>query len=327
MVADSSGELGWLRWASPFGWIEQARGLIGTRPIAFVPIALLIGVCVALAIGIARRRDLGGSPLASRDRATARTSLLGGLAGLSVRLTRPTAIAWVAALATTGFVLGLVAQAAGSALRGSSSLGRMLERLGAGGAGARAYLGYVFIVATALVATAVAGQVAAMRNEESSGHLDNLLVLPVARWRWLGVRVVLAGVLVVAAGVFAGTAAWVGAASRDAGVGLGELVKAGLNAAPPALFVLGVGALAFGLRPRAAIAITYGLVIWSFLVETISSLFDSSQWLRDTSPFLHMTPVPAAPVAWTAAAVLTVLGGLAVVVGLLAFERRDLVGA
>src|SRR5207302_10727886 len=38
MVADSTPALGWLRWASPFGWIEELRPLTGSKPLAFVPI-------------------------------------------------------------------------------------------------------------------------------------------------------------------------------------------------------------------------------------------------------------------------------------------------
>jgi ABC-2 type transport system permease protein len=235
--------------------------------------------------------------------------------------------AWIVALAVTGLVMGLVAQAAGSALRGARGLEEAIERLGATGAGATAYLGFVFVFAAGLVAIAVAGQVAAIRNEEAAGHLENLLVRPVARWRWLAVRLGVGLGLVVLAGVFAGLAAWVGATSQHADVGLGELLKAGLNVVPPAVFMLGIGGLAFGVWPRGAIGVAYGLVVWSFLVEIIAAVFDSNHWLRDTSPLLHITPVPAADPNWTAAAWLVGLGLLAAVAGVARFSRRDLVGA
>ncbi len=56
----------------------------------------------------------------------------------------------------------------------------------------------------------------------------------------------------------------------------------------------GIGALAYGLWPRGAIGVAYGLVVWSFLVETISAIVDSNHWLRGTSPVLHIAPVAAA---------------------------------
>jgi ABC-2 type transport system permease protein len=173
----------------------------------------------------------------------------------------------------------------------------------------------------------VAGQITAIRNEEAAGHLDNLLVRPVARWRWLAVRLAVGLGLVVGASVLTGVAAWVGAATQHTAVSFLDLVEAGLNVAPPAVFVLGIGALVYGVWPRAAIGVTYGLVIWSFLVETIASVVNSGQWLRDTSPLLHITPAPAADPDWVAAAWLAGLGVLAAVAGVAAFGRRDLQGA
>jgi ABC-2 type transport system permease protein len=121
--------------------------------------------------------------------------------------------------------------------------------------------------------------------------------------------------------------AWVGGAGSHTGVSFGQLLKAGLNVSPPAIFILGLGGLAFGLWPRGAIGVVYGLVVWSFLVETLSAIFDSNHWLRDTSPVLHIAPVPAAEPNLTAAAWLLGLGLVAALGGILAFGRRDLAGA
>src|SRR4029453_2143971 len=123
MVADSDPALGWLRWASPLGWIEELRPLTGSRPIGFVPLVVLVAILVVLTVRIASTRGLGGSELASRDRSAPRTFLLGGQAGLTVRLTRPVVAAWIGGLVVTGLVFGLVAQAAGTALRGARGMG------------------------------------------------------------------------------------------------------------------------------------------------------------------------------------------------------------
>ena len=327
MVADSDRALGWLRWASPLGWIEELRPLTGSKPLAFVPIVVLTAGLVGVAMRMAADRDVGASVLRGRDTAKPRLTLLNGQAGLTIRLTRTGIVAWLLVLTATGLCFGLVTQAAGNAARGSPTLERVIERLGARGGGAVAYLGYVFLISAGIVAIAVAGQISAIRNEESAGHLDNLLVQPVPRWKWLTVRLGIGAALVVGASALTGLAAWVGATTQHSGLGIRDLLEAGLNVAPPALFVLGIGALVFGVRPRAAIGVTYGLVVWSFLVETIASIFDSNHWLRDTSPFLHITPAPAADPNWTAGAWLVALGLLAATVGVTAFARRDLVGA
>jgi ABC-2 type transport system permease protein len=327
MAADSDPGLSALRWLTPLGWIEEIRPLTDASLLPFVPLVALVAALLVAAMRTARRRDLGESAFPSRDTPRPHTILLGGQAGLTLRLTRPAVAAWLAALATTGVVFGLVAQAAGNAIQGSPGLERVIERLGGKSPGAVAYLGFVFVIAAGIVAIAVAGQVSAMRNEEASGQLDNLLVRPVARWKWLAARLGVGVGLVLGGSALAGVTAWLGAASQRAEMDFGDLLEAGLNTAPPAVFVLGIGALAFGLWPRGAIGVTYGLVVWSFLAETLASISDSSGWLRNTSPLLHMTPAPAADPNWGASAWLAGIGLLAALVGIAAFGRRDLQGA
>ena len=326
MAADSDPRIGWLRWASPIGWVEEMRPLTGSHWPAFLPALALVAAALTVAARIAEQRDFGAGAFAGRAKPRPHLRLLGGQAGLTVRLARGSIAAWTAALAATGLVLGLVTQSAGQSLKGSPTLERVIARLGARGGGAVTYLGFAFVVAAGLVAVAVAGQIAALRSEEADGHLDHLLVRPVSRTRWLAARLAVALGLAVGAGVVTGVAAWVGATTQHAAVGFGDLVEAGINVVPPAVFVLGIGALAYGLAPRLAAGVSYGLVIWSFLVETFASVGNSGRWLRDTSPLLHITPAPAADPNWTAAAWLAGLGAVAALAGLAAFTRRDLQG-
>jgi ABC-2 type transport system permease protein len=327
MAGDSDPALAWLRWLSPLGWLEQMAPLTDPDPLPLVLVVALVSTLVAGSYAVARRRDLGASAFPSRDTAAPHVRLLGGQAALTLRLTRTTILCWLAGLALTGVVFGLVAQAAGNALQGSPGVEHAIERLGGTATGAVAYLGLVFLIAAGIVAIAMAGQVTAMRGEEASGRLENLLVRPVARRSWLGVRVAVAASLAVCGSVLTGLAGWVGTTTQGADVGFWTLLEAGLNIAAPSLFVLGVGALAFGLRPRWAAPVTYGIVVWSLLAETISSLSDSLGWIEKTSPLLAVTPAPAADPDWTSVAWLVALAGVAVTAALAAFARRDLEGA
>jgi len=327
MAADSSSSLAWLRWASPLGWPEQLRPFTGSSPLAWLPIALLVLGLTGGAILIAGRRDLGASALPSRDSPPARTFLLTGPAGLTARLGAGVALGWTVGLAALGLMLGLVAQSASTAISGSAAIEKALGRLGGHRGGAAAYLGVAFLIAATLVSFAAAGQIAATRSEEAHGYVDHLLVQPVSRSRWLLARLAFGAALVVGTSVIAGLFAWIGAASQNSGVGLGQLLPAGLNVAPPAVFVLGIGALAFGAAPRLAPTIAYGLVAWSFLVEFLASVIRSNHLLIDTSIFSHIAPAPAANPNWAATAWLVGLGVAATVAGITVFDRRDLASA
>jgi ABC-2 type transport system permease protein len=275
---------------------------------------------------VAARRDLGAAAVPQRDAPPSHTALLGSPTGLAIRLTRPVAIGWAAGLATFGLVLGLVAQAASGAINSSATVQAAIQRLGGHGNGVKAYLGIAFSTVAALVALAAASQVNATRAEEASAHLDHLLVRPVSRSRWLAGRCVVATALVVVVSVVSGVGTWVGAALQGGGVGLGELLAAGLNLAPPAILVLGLGVLAYGIQPRLAAVFAYAVVAWSFLVQLIATFVTSNRLLLDSSVLSHISPAPAANPDWRSGGTLVLLGLLAAGAGVVGFGRRDLVG-
>jgi ABC-2 type transport system permease protein len=148
----------------------------------------------------------------------------------------------------------------------------------------------------------------------------------VSRARWLVGRIVIAAALVMAISVLSGFASWLGTSVQGGGVGLGELLAAGLNVAPPALLVLGLGALAYGSLPRLASWFAYAVVAWSFLVQLIATFVTGNSLLLDSSILVHVAPAPAARPNWGSAGALVLLGLLTAAVGVTAFGRRDLAG-
>ncbi len=327
MMADSGAGIDWLRWVSPLGWSEELRPLADPRPVLFLPIVAFIAVAVGASATLAGRRDLSASALPVRDAPQPRTSLLAGQFGLTARLTRPLFLAWVIGLAACGLMFGVAAQAGTGAVTESKAIEHAIERLGGEYGGTAAYLGISFLLGAGLVAFAAAGQITATRAEEAEGYVEHLLVRPVSRWRWLAGRLLSSAALVLTAGVVAGMTGWLGTASQDGDLSFGRLVLAGVNIVPPALFILGVGALVYGVRPRLAAPVAYALVAWSFVIQLIASGVKMNQWVLDTSVLAHIAPAPATDPNWVAAAWLTGLGLLAAVVGVLGFRRRDLVGA
>jgi ABC-2 type transport system permease protein len=301
MAADSDARIQWLRWASPLGWIEELHPLTGSRALALVPLVALTTGVAASAAGLAGRRDLGASTVPAGDSAPARTRLLGSPIGLALRLGQGVIIGWAAALAIGGLVGGLVAQSVSTAVNGASSINQAITRLGGHQSGAATYLGIVFPIGAALVAFAAAGQLAATRDDEAEGYADHLLVRPVSRVRWLTGRLAVSAGLVLVASLVFGLAAWAGAATQHSGIGWWQMIQAGSNIAPPSLCILGLGTLVYGLWPRLAIMVGYGLVAWSFLVQLIGAVITTNRFLPDTSLLHHVTPAPAADPNWTSA--------------------------
>jgi ABC-2 type transport system permease protein len=325
MIADAGVGLHGLVWVSPLGWVEELRPLTDPRPLALLPIAGFSAVVAVVALYLAGRRDLGAATLADRARGRPRLGLLFGQVGLGIRLVGSTVIGWVCALAITGMVLGLIARSAGASVSGSS-VKAVFSRLGAPGAGAKAFLGVSFLVVAVLVAFVAAGQIGAARSEDAEGRLDHLLVRPVARLSWLAGRTAIAAAVLVVGALVAGAATWLGAASQGAAVSFTALVAAAVNVVPPALCLLGVGVLALGVWPRAASHVVYAVLGWSLFVEVAGAAATTSHWLADTSLFHQMAAAPAVSPNWAASTAMIGIGVMCAAVGAAAFRLRDIRG-
>jgi ABC-2 type transport system permease protein len=324
MVADAGIGAHWVVYTNPLGWVEATDSLVA--PTAW-PLLLAAGFTVAAgaaAVLLAGVRDVGAGVLRDRTHARARLGLLSNQLGLTVRLVRPVVLSWLVALAVTGVLLGGVAKGAGGSLSGSAQ--QILERLGAVGSGVKVYLGVSYLIVAVLVAFIAAGQVTATRVEEADGHVEHLLVRPVSRTAWFAGRMGVALAVLVVGGLTAGLCTWLGTAGQQAGVGIGTLLLSGLNVVPPAVCVLGVGAAAFGLWPRAAAIAAYGVLGWSLLIDVVGGFGSVAHWLLDTSVFHQMAGAPAVDPNGVSAGIMAAVGLVGMVVGGLAFRRRDIVG-
>jgi ABC-2 type transport system permease protein len=324
LVADAGLGLHGLIWVSPLGWAEELRPLTAPQPLALVPIAALTAVLLAATVYLAGTRDVGAGIVPDRASRRPQLRLLGGPAGLAVRLVRPSVIGWWVAIAVSGLLFGLIARSAGGTISGSSV--QVLSRLGSPGNGTDAVLGVCFLILAVLVAFTAAGQVTAARSEESAGRLEALLTRPVSRSRWLGGRLLVTIGVLLASGVMAGVFAWAGAASQHAGVSFGSLAEAGVNLVPPAITIAGAGVLALGVWPRGTSIVLYALLAWSLLVVVIGGVGGVSRWILDTSVFHQMASAPAVPPHWEADAIMAAIGVAGALIGGIAFRRRDLQG-
>ena len=325
LIADAGVGLHGLIWASPLGWVEELSPLTAPQPLAFLPIAAFTVAVGSLAVHLAGRRDVGASIVADRDRGEVHLGLLYGPSGLAIRLLRARVTGWWVAIGLSAFLYGFIAKSTGATVSGSVK--EVFSKLGANGNGAAAVFGLCFLLEAILIGFVAAGQVTAVRSEESDGTLDNFLVRPVSRSTWLGGRLLVALVVLVLSGIFAGVLGWLGAASQHTGLSFTSLLEAGINLVPPAIVILGIGVLTFGIRPRATSIVVYTVLGWSLLIVIVGGFGTLGHWVLDTSVFHHMASAPGVPPNWEANGIMTAVGVAAALVGGLAVRRRDLQGA
>ena len=326
VIADTSSNLEWLRWATPLGWAEELRPFTGTHAwVLLLPI--LAGAVLLLSAGlIAVRRDVGNGLFNSSDSAPARLHLLSSPTALALRGERGSFAGWLLGIGFFAFVIGLISTSISSAGI-PAALQRQLQKLGAISiTKPSGYIGFTFLFFILAVSLFACSQIGAARREEADERLETLFALSVDRRRWLGGRLLLAAAGAAVLSLTAGLLAWAGAATRNADVSLLSMLEAGGNCLPTALLFLGLGALAFALVPRAGTGIAYGIVAATFVWQLFGGVLGAPHWLLDVSPFQHVGLLPAQPFRATAAAVMLALAVLASVSALWAFRRRDLAG-
>lgn len=331
-AGDAAAGAHFLGYVSPLGWVEQLHTLGRAQPLWLLPIAGLIIVCLWLTLFLAARRDLGASVLADRDTAEPRMALLGSPIRIAVRLSWQATTRWLVVVVVAGALYGALARSAGQAFATSDRLRHLSGDLthaaqpGLVSTGARAYASIIFLLLATLLMTFAASAVAKLREDEAEGYLDNLVVRPVSRQRWLAGRVALMLVVTIVAAILGGVVFWIAAAAEHTGLGLGQLAQAGLNSAGPAIALTGLGILLLGFAPRLVTVASWAIVAWAFMLDLLGSVIPVNHWIMDTSLLRHLALAPAASPDWRVGATYLAICAAAAVLGGWRFTRRDLRG-
>ena len=319
IVADIGHGVGWVRWISPIGWVEQVRPVTGARTAVLLLFAAAAPLLAAVAVLVARNRDLGASVLSRRATARSRTGLLGSPTQAALRGELPSLAAWLVGTGLFAFALGAFAHSVAEEMRKVTIRTYGLDITTAAG-----YLAAVFGIFAMVVALYAVSHVGGLRDEESSGRLETMFALPVARRSWIGGRLLVAAAATVVLSLGVGVLAWAGSAVTSGGVGLGAMVTAGANCIAVSVLFLALGALVFAWVPRPSPGAAFALVGVAFLWELVGALVGAPWWLLTISPFHHVTQAPLVAVDRRGTTVMLIVAALAAAAAVERFARRDL---
>jgi len=323
-VADAGLGLHLLLWSTPLGWVEELELPDRGSRAPWLAIAATSIAFTAITINLAGRRDVGAGRFAIRTERSPRRLLMRSPLAFSLRSLGVSATLWGAILVLASVLYGLVAKSAGATLR-AGSLTRITGALGASGSGAVVVLSLTSLLVAITLSAFGVSQLAALRSDEATARVDLILMFPVTRSRWLLGRLTLIAVAIVGGGALAGLAMWTGAALEHSGVSVGALVAAGCNDATPALALVGLVAIIYGVSPRHTAALGWGLLIWSAGLVLVAVVGSVSTTLLTTSVFHHLSAAPAVSVNVASSGTMAALGLLGIVLSAVAFSRRDLV--
>jgi ABC-2 type transport system permease protein len=328
MIANSSDGRSWVSWLSAFGWMDRLRPF-GDNNVGVLGVYLVVaGVLLAVALALRARRDLGAAVLVRDGDVRSRPLLLASPIRFAWRLTWGTLVAWGVGIAVYSFFIGSLVKAMGEVLADDPAYEQYLDLLGMTKEDISLGMVAVMAVVTGLIISLYAAwRIGAVRNEEDAERAEHLLTRPLTRGRWLGGHLVLAVGSVALLVLLTGVATWVGAAVTGADVTLLETIDASANLLPVILLFGGLAVAMFGVAPRLTIGVPVGAVVVAYVLSFVGPALDLPGWIVGISPFYHVALVPVNDFALTQGLVMLAVAVLTTVVGWVAFNRRDIVGA
>ncbi|MFJ2371726.1 ABC transporter permease [Streptomyces sp. NPDC087769] len=305
-----------LTWLSPVGWAENVRAYADERWWVLLVFAAAVAVQALLAYGLAGRRDVGMSFLATRPGpAQGRISTAFGLA---LRLQRGALTGWTLSFAVVGVAFGGLTGGAADLVGDNAKTREIFERMGGQAGLTDAFLATMVSVLGMVAALYIVASVLRLHGEETGGRAEPVLAGGVGRIGWAAGHLVLA---------FGGAALLMTVGGLGLAVGYGHELPAVLGASLvqlPAIWLLGgVTVLLYGAFPKAAVA-SWGVAGICLALGWLGPAVNMPQAVMDASPFTHLPKLPGGTgMEWGPVLALTAVAVVLVGAGAVALRRRD----
>lgn len=320
--ADASGAGDWAGWATPMGWLQEARPAADNNWWALLPALGLALALVALASLLHARRDFGMGVIGPRP-GPARAGAVGTIGGLALRLQRGGIISWMVGFAALGIVWGTLLTTLGEVLRENPQVAQFL----AAGAVTEAELVSEFVHTIirllGIVAAVHAVQIAMrIHSEEAEHRVEPLLAGSLTRQRFLASHAVVAFLSPAVGMALGGAVMGAVAHAADSSISALDVFQQAL-ATIPAVWVLAALALALvGARPTKRLVAWFGVVA-TFAITLLGPMFRLDNWVLSISPLWHVPNVNVAAPDWSGLVWLGLVAALFTLVGFAGFRRRD----
>ena len=128
VIADTVSGLGWLRWTTPLGWVEELRPFAHPDPWVIVLPVLSALLLLLPVFAISARRDVGAGLISLSDSTEPRLALLSSPLLQALRSELGALAAWAAGVGSLALIMGVISNSFSSGL--SASLRERLEQVG-----------------------------------------------------------------------------------------------------------------------------------------------------------------------------------------------------
>lgn len=314
-----------LSWFSPLGWVTQTQVYSNNN---WWPILLMFGVAIILFIlanYLHAIRDLEAGFLPARPGRRNASPLLQNPMGLALRLQRTGMIAWAVGLIVMGMSYGSVMGDMESFFQGNELIEQLLLTEG-GATLTEQFIPMLMMVMGMLATVPPVMAINKLVGEEKKNRIEHLLSRAVSRTRLMGSYLLISllnGFIMVS---FSAIGFWsAGTTVMEGGLDFGTTFGAAIVYYPAMVVVISVAALFVGWLPKMT-SLTWLYIVYSFIVLYLGGLFQFPDWVGKLSPFGYIPQLPVEEMEWVPVIILSIIGLLLMMVGLIGYNKRDMEG-
>lgn len=325
IIGWDDGEIAWLSWFSPFGWVHHLHAFADEEWLIlglFIIFTIILGI---LAYYLSYNRDMGHGIFPQRKGSGRASITLNNVMGLTWRLQRKNLFFWLLSFSVMGIILGQNAQTVTNVFNDSPQLMNILSQIGGTTDPLDNYITMILLLLGQVFAIYGMATVLKLRSEEIKKHSEFILTNTVSRSRWISSNLFFALigpslVLLVFILTYALSYSFIsGNMMQD----LVQLICAALVYLPAIWVMVGISLLLFGLVPRLT-SLSWVILAFFFIINFLADLLDLNQLIRDISPFTHVPNLLiGGNVGWVLVLMLFVSFFLAFM-GILGYRQRDI---
>ena len=324
MIADSSPQLAWLAWATPFGLTARSAPYADNRIVPLIVFSAFPIVLSGAAIFTARHRDLGDGIVTASGKRLPQARLLQSIAGFALRRTARIMLGWATGIAASFLLAGALLASVLEYFQTNQRIAEMAAAAGMSGpVSVNAFVAPLFSLLPVATGLYAAMRLATMVADEKAGRWILLFAQPISRVRLLSAEIAVTVGGVVVLHCSAAVAFWSGAKITGAPLQFADSLAGALNPLPVALLAAGAAVVGVGWLPSAALAIGALPIVGGFLVNVIMQSTSTPAWVVNLSPWTHLAAVPDAPPNWGAIIIFLLIGAILAALGVYGYVQRD----
>ncbi len=310
---------------SPLGLVLRSEVYVNNYWWPILTMAIASIVLILLAFRLNTTRDLGAGFIPAKPGPRTASRFLQSPLGLALRLQKTTIIGWAVAMLILGASYGSVFGDIDAFFQTSPIFELLLP-------GTEGFSLTAQFTATLLAVLAMIGMIPVLltmlklKVEEQANRTEHLLARAVSRRRLFGSYLFIAALLAIVMQVISVLGLWSAAAAvMDQPLSLSLTLEGGLAYVPAMWIMLGLAALLIGFVPR------FSNLIWVYLGYTFfiiyfGGLLQVPELLAKLTPFGYVPDVPLEKMPFPLILVLVLIALGVALLGLRAYERRDIQG-